>query len=421
MGDLPAPAEALARAVVTTQASFARFPGGTYGLASWRAGRRMRARDYVYQALQRHGRPLHYAELTRLVNQLLPEGRKMPPTHVLTILSSGEPFRRVDRGIYGLSHWERQPERNLAQLCRDALAEAGEPASLDQVVAAVQRVRSYPRRTVARALNEDTAVLRYGRDRFGLAAWLATDPRSAGTVRVPAYGPRPTNLAAVRGLLAELLAGHVYDTSQLTSYLGRWRQRSQARQVIAYLATMGWLTGVEDTWTATSLNDGWVRAGGEIDQLAALALADPAFAHAVVLHGAFRQLAQGDAGPALDVAAAAGGDGGAGGTGPAGHRESAVPALDQAAGWLADRIRRAAGARGEEPGPELLERLRRQWLVTAWFDPWISLLVPERVAPAGGAGEPGGAAAAAAADERRLPAGVAAGAPWPGPPCGTRR
>ena len=395
MEDLPAPAEAMARAAVATQGSFTRFQGGLYGLASWREGRRVRARDYVYQALQRAGRPLHYAELTRLVNELLPEGRKMPPTHVLTILSSGEPFRRVDRGIYGLSHWEREPERNLTQLCRDALAEAGEPVALDQVVAAVQAERRYPRRTVARALNEDPAVLRYGRDRFGLTAWLATDPGAAGVVGAPAYGPRPTNLAAVRGLLAELLAGHVYDTAQLTSYLGRWRQRSQARQVIAYLHTMGWLTGLDDTWTATPLNDTWVRAGSEADQLVALALADPIFARAVMLHAAFRRLeaegleAEAAAGTKADTGAAARGASPAAGDGPAGG----VLTPQEAARWLGARIRRAAAAAGEAPGPGLVERFHRRWQVTAWFDPWLPVLLTGRneepEGEANGAGEAG--------------------------------
>ncbi|ADU50564.1 sigma-70 region 4 domain protein [Thermaerobacter marianensis DSM 12885] len=406
MPDAPASPEAMARAVLATQGAFGRFPGGLYGLASWRVGRRVRARDYVYQALERHGRPLHYAELTRLVNQLLPEGRKMPPTHVLTILSSGEPFRRFDRGIYGLTHWEREPERNLAGLCRDALAERGEPATLNQVVEAVQQQRRYPRRTVARALNEDPAVLRYGRDRFGLSAWLAADPQAAGAVRAPAYGPRPTNLVAVRGLLTELLAGHVYDTAQLTAYLGRWRQRSQARQIIAYLHAVGWLTGIDDAWAATPLNEAWVRAGSEPAQLAALALADPAFAHALVLHEAFRRL---DAADGPDGTGAGEGPDAAGaGDGPSARTAAgAVPGAftpAQAARWLAQRIRRAADARGVEPGPGFRSLLRRQWLVTAWFDPWVALLADGRHSPGPG-GE--GAAAAPDGDEPAAVAGTA--------------
>ena len=390
MDDLPADAEAMAKAVVTTQEAFIRYPGGLYGLAAWRGGRRVRARDYLVRALERHGRPLHYTELTRLVNDLLPEGRKMPPTHVLTILSSGEPFRRFDRGIYGLSHWQRQPEHGVTQLCRDALAACGEPVTLDQVVEAVQRRHRFPRRTVARVLNEDPAVVRYGRDRFGLGAWLAVDPRAAGTVRAPLFGPRPTNLAAVRGLLAELLAGHVYDTAQLTAYLGRWRQRSQARSTIAYLEAMGWLTGVDDTWTATPLNDVWVRAGTEAAQLTALALADPGFAHALVLHEAFRRLAEGQP------------DGGAGGGLPAAGQGGGTPILtaELATRWLAERVRRAAAARGETEGPAFLLRLRRQWLVTGWFDPWLAPLLAGRADAAGAdaVADPGPAEGAATGD-----------------------
>ncbi|HEY8552421.1 MAG TPA: DNA-directed RNA polymerase subunit alpha C-terminal domain-containing protein [Thermaerobacter sp.] len=428
MHDLPADPEAMARAVVATQEAFIRYPGGLYGLTAWRGGRRVRARDYLVRALERHGRPLHYTELTRLVNELLPEGRKMPPTHVLTILSSGEPFRRFDRGIYGLSHWQRQPEHGLTDLCRDALAEHGEPSTLDQVVEAVQRRHRYPRRTVARVLNEDPAVLRYGRDRFGLGAWLAVDPRAAGTVRAPVFGPRPTNLAAVRGLLAELLAGHVYDTAQLTAYLGRWRQRSQARQIIAYLQAMGWLTGVDDTWTATPVNDAWVRAGTEAAQLTALALADPGFAHALVLHEAFRRLTAGQV------------DGRGGGGPRAASQGGGMPTLtaELATRWLADRVRRAAAARGEVEGPEFLLRLRRQWLVTGWFDPWVAPLLAGRAGSRADAaadpGQPGWAAGVDGASEERdagpvaVPGGAAstlgaggtdAGSPA-GPSAGTR-
>lgn len=376
--------EVLVRLALSTQPVFSRMPGGLYGLAQWRSARRLRARDYVYQALERHGRPVHYAELTRLVNELLPEGRRMPPTHVLTVVAGGEPFRRFDRGIYGLSHWRRQRE-TLDRLCCRVLEERGEPATLEEIVSQVQQQRRYPRRTVARALNEEPEILRYGRDRFGLGSWLATGA-TRGVVRTPAYGPRPSNLQAVRGLLIELLAGHVYDAGQVTAYLGRWRQRSQARRVIAYLHTLGWLGHEDGMWVATPLNQEWIQAGEREEvQLAALATADPAFAHSVVLTAAFAALTRrgpfrpgatvdGDSKrrsrPARGVPDRLEPTAAPGLAGPDGRR--------LACELLARRIQRRLGRSWEEAGPEALAQLQRLWLATDWFEPWLVPLLGDR-------------------------------------------
>ncbi|HEY8393525.1 MAG TPA: DNA-directed RNA polymerase subunit alpha C-terminal domain-containing protein [Thermaerobacter sp.] len=398
--------QALVRVALATQEQFARMPDGRYGLAEWRSSRRLRARDYVYRALEQHGAPVHYNELTRMVNELLPDGRRMPATHVLTVLASGEPFRRFDRGIYGLSHWEQAMDATLNDLCLLALAEKGRPVALPELIEAVQRRRRYPRRTVARALNEHPAVLRYARDVFGLGAWLAASPTQA-TVRTPCYRPRPGNLAAVKGLLTELLAGRVFDTAQVTAYLARWRQRSQARQILEYCRDLGWLAGAGETWTATPLNEAWVRAGqGEQAQLQALAAADPGFAHYLLLGAAFprvrtaRVARNGPAGgdrPGGGEAPALGGTGapepGRNGTtrwakengeatcGAASLAEGnggGAAAAARAARLLAARIERRLGRPVEEIPAGELERLRELWMVTSWFEPWLAQLAGGR-------------------------------------------
>ncbi|HEY8414219.1 MAG TPA: DNA-directed RNA polymerase subunit alpha C-terminal domain-containing protein [Thermaerobacter sp.] len=394
------PVQVLVRVALASQEQFARMPDGCYGLAEWRATRRLRARDYVYHALERHGAPVHYNELTRMVNELLPDGRRMPATHVLTVLASGEPFRRFDRGIYGLSHWDRPMEATLNDLCLQALAEKGRPVALPELVETVQRRRRYPRRTVARALNEHPAVLRYARDVFGLGAWLAAAPTGA-TVRTPSYRPRPGNLAAVKGLLTELLAGRVFDTAQVTAYLARWRQRSQARQILEYAREMGWVAGAGGTWAATPLNEAWLRAGqGDQAQQQALALADPGFAHYLVLGAAFPRMRATRAAGGAQPAGAGAGPGGIPAEEPGRNgttrrakedEESACVAASLAGGagggaagaaraarLLAARIVRRLGRPLEEiPGAEL-ERLQELWMVSSWFEPWLAQLAGGR-------------------------------------------
>lgn len=82
---------------------------GHFGLSHWPQIKPKGVKDKAYMVFQKEKRPIHFAEVTNLINQEAFGGR---PAYVQTVhneLIKDQRFVLVGRGVYALSEWGYQP------------------------------------------------------------------------------------------------------------------------------------------------------------------------------------------------------------------------------------------------------------------------------------------------------------------------
>lgn len=84
-------------------------PFGDFGLIDWSEVSPRGVRDKAYLVFKKEARPLHFSEVTNLINQLLPQGKKAYLQTVHNELIKDPRFILIGRGIYALEEWGYQP------------------------------------------------------------------------------------------------------------------------------------------------------------------------------------------------------------------------------------------------------------------------------------------------------------------------
>ena len=97
---------------------------GKFGLANWSEISPKGVKDKAYIVLKDAGKPLHFGEVTDLINQILPSGRRAYIQTVHNELIKDPRFVLVGRGLYALSEWGYQPG-TVAEIIKQVLEENG--------------------------------------------------------------------------------------------------------------------------------------------------------------------------------------------------------------------------------------------------------------------------------------------------------
>ena len=85
---------------------------GNYGLKDWPEINPRGVRDRAYLVFKKEKRPLHFAQVTRLINNSKFEKISQPPALIQTVhneLIKDQRFVLVGRGLYALGEWGYQP------------------------------------------------------------------------------------------------------------------------------------------------------------------------------------------------------------------------------------------------------------------------------------------------------------------------
>jgi len=82
---------------------------GEFGLAHWPEISPKGVRDKAYLVLKKHGRPLHFSEITDQINQHNIDHKKAQVETVHNELIKDPRFVLIGRGVYALSDWGYQP------------------------------------------------------------------------------------------------------------------------------------------------------------------------------------------------------------------------------------------------------------------------------------------------------------------------
>lgn len=126
-------------------------PYEEYGLASWGSVVPKRMSDKISMVLKREGKPLHFNDITRIINETKFDHRiaYAPTVHNELILNDA--YVLVGRGIYALKEWGYKPGV-VADILVDILRRNGTPMTREQLVAAVLEQRMVKRNTIHLAL-----------------------------------------------------------------------------------------------------------------------------------------------------------------------------------------------------------------------------------------------------------------------------
>lgn len=126
---------------------------GKWGLKNWPEISPKGARDKAYLVLKEKGSPLHFRELTNLINKTdFSTGRSAYAQTVHNELIKSDKFVLVGRGVYALSEWGYKPG-TVRDIIQGVLESAGESLEREGVVEEVLKQRRVKRNTVVLSLN----------------------------------------------------------------------------------------------------------------------------------------------------------------------------------------------------------------------------------------------------------------------------
>jgi DNA-directed RNA polymerase delta subunit len=132
-------------------------PYQEWGLSSWSEITPKGVKDKAYLVLKKNGRPLHFTDITKKINEANFNGKRAISQTVHNELIKDKRFVLVGRGMYALVEWGYNPG-TVAEVIESALINANVPLSKEELIDVVLKQRMVKRNTVVLALQN--------RDRF---------------------------------------------------------------------------------------------------------------------------------------------------------------------------------------------------------------------------------------------------------------
>ncbi len=126
-------------------------PFGEYGLTTWGTIIPKRMNDKIYLVLKKAGRPLHFTEIARQINQTGFDHRRAYPPTVHNELILNPQYVLVGRGIYALAEWGYKPGV-VAEVLVDILKQENRAMTRDELIDRVAKQRLVKRNTILLAL-----------------------------------------------------------------------------------------------------------------------------------------------------------------------------------------------------------------------------------------------------------------------------
>lgn len=128
-----------------------------WGMAKWNTITPKRMSDKVYLILRKTGKPLHFTEITDLINQASFDKKVAYPATIHNELILDDRFVLVGRGIYALKEWGYKTG-TVMDIIVDILKKAGEPMTKDEIVKQVLDQRLVRKSTIYLALTNKEKI-----------------------------------------------------------------------------------------------------------------------------------------------------------------------------------------------------------------------------------------------------------------------
>ncbi len=142
---------------------------GEWGLSHWNTITPKRMSDKVYLILRKAEKPLHFTEITDLINQSNFDSKKAYPATIHNELILDDRYVLVGRGIYALKEWGYK-SGTVIDIITDVLTKAGKPLTKEEIVSAVLEQRMVRKSTIYLALTNKEKIKKLSDGTYSLAA-----------------------------------------------------------------------------------------------------------------------------------------------------------------------------------------------------------------------------------------------------------
>ncbi|PIT97810.1 MAG: hypothetical protein COT71_03895 [Candidatus Andersenbacteria bacterium CG10_big_fil_rev_8_21_14_0_10_54_11] len=140
---------------------------GEWGLHDWVETTPRGVSDKAYIVLKRHGKPLHFRDITTKINDVHFDHKRAHEQTVHNELIKDERFVLVGRGLYGLTDWGYIPG-TVADVLEAILIEARQPLTREELLEKVLKQRMVKKTTVLLGLQNSERFKREADNRYSL-------------------------------------------------------------------------------------------------------------------------------------------------------------------------------------------------------------------------------------------------------------
>lgn len=142
-------------------------PFSEWGLKAWPQISPRGVREKAFMVLEKHGKPLHFAEIAEKINQTKFDSRRAHPQTVHNELIKDQRFVLVGRGVYALRTWGYEPG-TVSDVLKSVLKAAKKPLSKDELVERVLAKRQVKRNTILLNLQDKDKFEKVGPGKYQL-------------------------------------------------------------------------------------------------------------------------------------------------------------------------------------------------------------------------------------------------------------
>jgi len=161
-------ADRVLRSYLTMSKSIQVNPFDEIGLKDWSEVKPRDVGDKAFLVLKHHGKPEHYSEITRMINEHKFDDRTAYQETVHNELIKDDRFVLIGRGIYALTEWGYK-KGVVSDVIKEVLASSTKPLSRDEIIAEVMKRRQVKRNTILVGLSNKKYFQKVGKDRYALA------------------------------------------------------------------------------------------------------------------------------------------------------------------------------------------------------------------------------------------------------------
>jgi hypothetical protein len=124
---------------------------GHWGVHNWREIKPKTINDKIYLVLKNHNKPLHFAKISEVINEISFDHKKANAATVHNELILDSKYVLVGRGLYGLKEWGYK-KGTVSDVIEAILADEENPISRDEILQKVLERRMVKKATIILAL-----------------------------------------------------------------------------------------------------------------------------------------------------------------------------------------------------------------------------------------------------------------------------
>jgi len=143
-------------------------PFSDWGLRQWKLITPKRMNDKIYLVLLHHGKPLHFRDIAKKINEVKFDGKQAHPATVHNeLILDNKRYVLVGRGIYGLKEWGYKPGV-VADVIEHLLSDH-EELTKDEIIQKVLEQRMVKKTTIVLALMNKDKFTKTAEGKYRLA------------------------------------------------------------------------------------------------------------------------------------------------------------------------------------------------------------------------------------------------------------